>query len=219
MKLRTYIPTLPPRTSYISEADAFDRTQRAILTLAAVPKGGPAGVRSNWPKHFDFHAEAIRIAMTPGARVENPKIEKAIKKLRAQDFDDINLDGKTVSNMPSAPYREPPSAEAVSDCLVAGEWFAKLALLPENIDQFEHRVEEMRTGKRKSAMVDDQIIVMLYAQGWSLRMIGIRFRWNEDQTERRLFEVARHLFRLANGTARYADLSRIEKLSKERIPA
>jgi hypothetical protein len=115
--------------------------------------------------------------------------------------------------------RQEPTRAEISDVLVAGEWFAKLALLPENIDEFEHRVEKYRTGATKSPQVADQRLLTLHAQGWGLKLIGSRFGLNADQTEKRLLEIARNLFRIANGTARYADLSRIEKLSKERIPA
>jgi len=216
MKLRTYAPTLPPRAPYISEAEVFERTLTAIKTLRALPLGIFLGAKSTWPRELDFHAEAIRLAMTPGAKVENKKIEKAIKKLRAKDFDDINLDGEPVSNMPEPPIRKHPTKEQISDCPVALEWFAKLALLPENISQFEKRCEDMRIGKRRTPQVDDQIILTLYAIGFSSRLIGMRLKKQDREIERELNVIARKLFLIANKTARYADLSRIQKLSRER---
>jgi hypothetical protein len=112
-----------------------------------------------------------------------------------------------------------PKRLEISDALVAGEWFAKLALLPENVEEFEHCVEAYRIGKTKSPQVIDQRLLTLYSQGWSLKLIGQRFGWNENQCERRLFEIARNLWRVANKTARYADLYKLQKLSKERVPA
>jgi hypothetical protein len=198
MKLRTYVPTLPPRTPYISEAEVFSRTLTAIRTLKAMPDRErrflASGTKAAWPATLVEWSDLL-------AQAE-------------QTPDDIEPREKIN-----------PKRSEISDALVAGEWFAKLALLPENIDEFEKRVEEYRRGRDaygnivRSPQVDDQRLLTLYSQGWSLKLIGQRFGWNENQCERRLFEIARNLHRIANKTARYADLYRIQKLSKERIPA
>lgn len=217
MKLRTYVPTLPPRAPYISEAEVFARVTTAIKTLRSLPLGVFLGTRSNWPRELDFHAEAIRLAMTPGAKVENKKIKQAIKKLRARDFDDINLDGEPISNMAEPSSRKRPTEKQISDCPVALGWYAKLSQLPENIGQFEGRCDELRTAKRRTAEVDDQIIVTLYALGFSPRIIAMRLKKTDREVERDLNAVARKLFLIANGLARYADLHRIQNLSRERV--
>lgn len=188
VKLRTYVPTLPPRMPYISEAEVFERTLTAIRTLKAMPDRErrflASGTKAAWPATLVEWSDLL-------AQAE-------------QTPDDIEPREKIN-----------PKRSEISDALVAGEWFAKLALLPENIDEFEKRVEQYRIGKAKSPQVIDQRILTLWAFGWSLRLIGQRFGWNENQTERRLYEIARNLFRIANKTARFADLYRIKKLETE----
>lgn len=190
MKLRTYVPTLPPRAPYISEAEVFARTLTAIRTLKAMPDRErrflASGTKAAWPATLVEWSDLL-------AQAE-------------QTPDDIEPREKIN-----------PKRSEISDALVAGEWFAKLALLPENIDEFEACVERYRIGKVKSPQVDDQRLLTLYSQGWSLKLIGQRFTMNEHECERRLNEIARNLFRIANKTARYADLYRIQKLSREGV--
>jgi len=192
MKLRTYVPTLPPRTPYISEAEVFSRTLTAIRTLKAMPDRErrflASGTKAAWPATLVEWSDLLAQAeQTPDDVEPREKIN--------------------------------PKRSEISDALVAGEWFAKLALLPENIEEFEQCIEAYRTGMAKTPQVRDQKIVTLYSQGWSLKLIGQRFGWNENQCERRLFEIARNLWRIGNKTARYADLYRIQKLSRERVSA
>lgn len=188
--LRTYVPTLPPRAPYISEADVFARTLTAIRTLKAMPDRErrflASGTKAAWPATLVEWSDLL-------AQAE-------------QTPDDIE-----------PRERITPKRAEISDALVAGEWFAKLALLPVNIDEFEKRVEGYRTGVYKSPQVDDQRLLTLYSQGWSLKLIGQRFGWNDQQCERRFNEIARNLFLIANKTARYADLHRIQSLSRERV--
>lgn len=99
-----------------------------------------------------------------------------------------------------------PTRAQVSDAIVAGEWFAKLALMPENIDEFERRLDQYANGGRRSPQVDDQRILSFYAFGWSLKLIGERYGLNEFQTERRIAEIRTSVHRIANGWARLADI-------------
>lgn len=192
-KLRTYVPTYAGyKQPYISEAEVFSRTLTAIRTLKAMPD-----------RERRFLASGTKAAW-PATLVEWSDLLAQAE----QTPDDIEPREKIN-----------PKRSEISDALVAGEWFAKLALLPENIDEFEQCVEAYRIGMAKSPQVRDQKILTLYSQGWSLRLIGQRFAMNDQMLERRLNEIARSLFRIANRTARYADLYRIQKLSRERVSA
>jgi hypothetical protein len=186
------IYTVPSRMPYISEAEVFARTLTAIRTLKAMPD-----------RERRFLASGTKAAW-PATLVEWSDLLAQAE----QTPDDIEPREKIN-----------PKRSEISDALVAGEWFAKLALLPENIAEFEACVERYRTGKVKSPQVDDQRLLTLYSQGWSLRLIGQRFAMNEHECERRLHQIARNLFRIANKTARYADLYRIQKLSREGVTA
>ena len=110
-----------------------------------------------------------------------------------------------------------PTSAQVSDALVAGDWFAKVALLRDdrycpkaerliaNVDQFEVRFAKFKAGGRRSFLVDDQRVLVWLAKGFSLRAIGLRLELSGDEMEIRLNEIRRSLFRIANGAARLAD--------------
>lgn len=263
---RAYVPTLPPRAPYISEAEVFARTLTAIRTLKAMPDRErrflAAGSKIAWVQVIlergDENAQAstdfeplqrvIKKHRAPRQELapEPPPREGPPLPQLARDGILANVAKRSASlETHAAPLENRPDGSAkiayqpasvapcrdeeqprervhlkradIDDALVAGEWFAKLALLPVNIDEFEKRVEGYRTGVYKSPQVDDQRLLTLYSQGWSLKLIGQRFGWNEHQTERRFNEIARNLFLIANKTARYADLHRIQKLNRERV--
>lgn len=185
----------------VSRHDALDRTLVAIRTMRALPSAKLRGIVSNWPREFEFHGEAIKVAVFAGALDD-----KKFLRLRAQDFDDIHLGPATDDGgVGPAP---PPRADQVSDVIVAGVWFASLARLDCNVGQFDDRLKAYRAGKRPDAFVDDQRILQWHAFGWSLKSIGERVGLNEFQTERRLDEIATSLHRIANGWAKLADIER-----------
>jgi hypothetical protein len=186
------IYTVPSRMPYIPEAEVFSRTLTAIRTLKAMPD-----------RERRFLASGTKAAW-PATLVEWSDLLAQAE----QTPDDIEPREKIN-----------PKRSEISDALVAGEWFAKLALLPENIAEFEACVEAYRVGRAKSPQVQDQKILTLYSQGWSLRLIGQRFGMNEQMLERRLNEISRNLFRIGNKTARYADLHRIQKAKRIEVMA
>lgn len=175
-KLRTYVPRYAsPRIPYISEEEVFARTLTAIRTLKAMP-------------------DRERRFLLAGTKAAWPATLVEWSDLLAQAEqtpDDIEPREKIT-----------PKRSEISDALVAGEWFAKLALLPENVDEFHRVVEGYRAGRLKTPQVEDQRFLTLHSQGWSLKLIGSRFKLDENQAERRLYEIARNLWRIANQTAR-----------------
>ena len=199
------ISRLPPM---IPESEVFFRVLKAIEVIRMLPEPKWQKVRSNWPRSFEFHGEAIRRAMTPPGPEPTKQIKRAIKRLRYQDFADLHLSNEVVSNMPDIPAKAPPSSDEISDAEIAGEWFAKLALLPENVEEFERRVVEFRSGKRKVAQVTDQFIMTSLALGYSLWSIARHneVKLDERQLERRINEISRSLFRIANRTAPIIDI-------------
>ena len=162
----------------IPEADVLRRVLTSIRTLKAMPD-----------RERRFLVSGTKSAWVPilvewadlVAQAENPP-------------DDCGPREKTT-----------PTRAEVGDALAAGEWFAKLALLPENYQGFQRRLAIYRESKSHSPQVDDQKILAWVAGGWSLRLIGERIKLNEDQAERRFNEISRNLFRIANGTARLID--------------
>lgn len=223
MKLRTYVPTLPPRAPYISEAEVFERTLTAIRTLKAMPDRErrflASGTKAAWPATLVEWSDLLAREGNDPKKDFKPGVRIYRRDIPIEPFMDI-VDAK--GEIPPRDdddrrERDDPTRKEISDSLIAGAWFAKLALLPENIDEFERCVEQYRTGSSKSPQVADQRILTLHAQGWGPRLIGMKFGLNSDQIEKRIYQISRELFRIANGTARYADLYRIQKLSREGV--
>lgn len=107
-----------------------------------------------------------------------------------------------------------PTRAEISDAMIAGEWFAKLAVLPENVDEFEKRLGLYRASLARTAQVEDQRILVWVASGLSLKLIGERLGRNEHQIERRIAEIRNSLWQIANGTARLADVEARERQRK-----
>lgn len=166
------------RPALLSEGEVLRRVITSIKTLKALP-------------------DAERRHLLSGTRAAwpQPLVEWADLLARAEITDDDF----------EPPEKYQPKRSEISDALIAAEWFAKLALLPENIDEFEARVAIYRLGKSKSVQVDDQKILSWVAFGWSLKSIGQRIGMNETQAERRYYEIIRNLARCANGQARLID--------------
>lgn len=191
--MRSYSYKAPPPR--ISEVEAYSRTMEAIRTMDRLPGATQQRVRSNWPREFELHAEAIKWAVFAGEAAEN----KAYKRLVAADFADVHLDFDDDEELPRKVA--PLSRAAIADAEIAGAWFAALALLPENIDEFRHAVLAFRRGKRREAWVDDQRIVAMHARGMSLKTIGTNLhggKLNAEQVEIRAREIAKALARIAN---------------------
>ena len=180
----------------ITEAEAYLRTVNAVLTMDRLPGPQRMRVQSNWPSEFAYHAEAIKWAVFAGEASKS----KAYKRLRAADFADIHLDFDEDDE--GRPERAPLTRAAIADAEVAGAWFASLALLPWNAEEFNHAVAAFRRGARASPWVDDQRIIAMHARGASLKTIGTLLhggRLNADQVAARIGEIARALADIANG--------------------
>lgn len=193
-----------PQPVLIEPVEAYRRVLDAICTLDRLPGPKKYRVQSNWPKHFAFHAEAIRWVIFAGKARE----DKNFKRLRAQDFDDINLEPPRQEDVEDWVFRDPPSRAAITDADIAGAWFNALALLPENIDEFMHAAEAWRRRKRREPWVDDQTIVAMHARGASLKTIGTNLhggKINEHQVEGRIHGIAGRLADIANGRASLVD--------------
>lgn len=101
-----------------------------------------------------------------------------------------------------------PSRKDISDAMIAGAWFAALALRAENVCEFEKSRDAYRRGKSKTTWVDDQRIVAMHARGASLKTIGGSLRGgklNAEQVEVRIRQIARSLSEIANGRSRPHD--------------
>lgn len=197
-----------PAPPIIPESEIMPRVLASVRTMRAMPGVRMTASRSSWPREFDFHAIAIVEAVFAG-ETDN----KMFRRLRYQDFEDVHF-GKPASdddddaneNLNAAERRfDPPSRAEVSDALIAGAWFARLALLAENIDEFEHCVAEFRAGARRNPQVEDQQIVSYVAFGWSFYAIGKRLDTDAQQAEHRYCSISRRLFDIANGRTRLAD--------------
>lgn len=176
-------------------ARVYARTIEAIKTMDRLPAPMIARVQSNWPKEFAFHAEAIKWAVFAGEAAKS----KAYKRLRARDFEDINLEFDEDDDRPKL---EPVKRSAIADVEIAGAWFAALALRPENADEFLHAVEAFRRGKRKEVWVDDQRIMVMQARGRTLKTIGENLhggKFNAEQIEGRIYDIAFALAEIARG--------------------
>ncbi len=198
----------------IPEGEVFSRVLAAIRTIRSMPKGDVQAVRSNWPKEFEFHGEAIKLLVFEGNLADSK-----FKRLMAKDFDDIHL-GPPAGDEADRPRDPKPSRAQVSDAMVAGAWFSCVAIIPENVSEFENRIELYRLGKRKSAQVDDQRILSWLAFGWSIQSIAQHrdIETDEHQVERRINEISRNLWRIANGTARLCDIEERQR-NRERAKA
>ena len=159
----------------IPEPDVLRRTLTAVRTLKALPD-----------RERRFLTSGTKSGWVP----------------HLVEWSDLVAQAELVDDDIAPPERVRPSRPEIADAMIAGEWFAKLALIPENIDEFEARVDLYRQKKRKSAQVADQEFLTWLSLGWTLKSIGERLRINENQAERRGNEISRNLFRIANGTAR-----------------
>lgn len=197
--MRVYRHTPAPRA--ITAAEAYNRTTRAVLTLDRLPGLRSLGVRSGWPQEFEQHAEAIRWIVWGG----KARGDKKFKKLRAEDFADIYF-GPGDDEEGDGPRPRPILSRAdIADAEIAGAWWAALALLPENIDEFRHSAEAFRRGKRSSPWVDDQRIVAWHARGVSLRSIGANLekgKLSEYEVETRIKRIATDLAQIARKCSR-----------------
>lgn len=183
------------QSAEVSPVDAYVRAIEAIRTMDQLPGIGIRRVASTWPKEFAFHAEAIKWAVFAGEAKKN----KAYKRLRARDFEDIHLE---FDEDDDAPERKPPSRSAIADAELAGGWWAALALLPYNVAEFNIASDLYRRGKRKQPLVDDQRIVVMVARGKTLKTIGENLyggKLNDEQVEGRIREIAIALANIANG--------------------
>jgi hypothetical protein len=191
----------------------MDRVLTAIKTLRASPdieaRFLKAGSKVAWPKMLVEWSDAVAQTddeLKPGVRI----YRKDIPLEPFMDFVAVK-NGVPPRDDEEEQEREEPTRKAYSDMLIAGEWWAKLALTvpyagdPGNIDEFERNVEKYRRGEAKNCFVKDQIFLLLLSQGWSLYSIGKRFKLNDDETHERYFAIAQNIFYIANRKARLAD--------------
>lgn len=183
--LRTYRgPSAYHYRPWIDEAEVFSRVLTAIKTLQAMPD-----------QERRFLASGTKAAWPP----------------TLVEFSDLVAQAEMPPDTDAIRGRVNLRSSEISDALIAGDWFAKLALIHENYPQFQVRLHDYRSHKRVSPQVDDQKFLSWYAHGWSLKNIGQRFGINEHQAERRLYEIARHLWRIANRTARLVEPESTER--------
>lgn len=183
----------------IPEGEVFDRVLTSIKTMRKLPSAAMQSVRSNWPRELEFHGEAIKVAVFAG-NLE----DKKFKKLAVRDFEDVYL-GPPADD---EPVRDrPATAHEITDASVAGLWFAKVALLPHNFAEFQAVLERHRKRKANTTFVADQKILSWLSRGFSIRSIGEHrdIRLDDRQVERRISQISRDLFRIANKTARLVD--------------
>lgn len=169
-----------PRAPVISEDEVFARVVTAIKTLKAMPD----------------RERRFLMAGTKSGWVQT-----------LVEWSDLVAQAELPQDELDVRDRYEPKRAEISDAIIAGEWFAKLAVLLWNVDEFERCLGRYRAGSAKSPQVDDQKILNWYAAGWSLKLIGERLGFNEHQIERRLSEIRLALWSIANGRARLADTS------------
>lgn len=163
----------------ISEDEAWRRVMAAIRTLKAMPDAErrflTSGSRSGWVITLVEWSDLVSQAedVQPGAP---PRDEHD-----------------------TPPERYQPKRAEISDALVAGEWFAKLAITADNVREFADRLDDYRTGRERSPQVKDQRILEMFVRGYGLKTIGGRFKLNEHQIERRLLEIRTTIAAIANG--------------------
>ena len=191
--------------SLISEADVLRRTLTAIRTLKAMPDRERRFLTSG-SKSFLATLGSVLTWHDANAH-EDTKLEP-LERVCEGPVRYMSPTSRYVPEKEQEGSREQqrPSRADISDAMIAGEWFAKLALLPENIDEFEARVDLYRQKKRRSPQVGDQEFMTWLSLGWTLKSIGERLKLNENQAERRGHEISRNLWRIANGTARVCDI-------------
>lgn len=213
--MRRYVSTkkIEERRALIPEHDVFARVLSAIRVTDADPPVRPSRVKSNWPTEFENVAMAIKWAVWRGKPLE----DKLYRKLRIGDFEDIWF-GETEGSPESERQRFKPGQ--VADAIIAGSWFAALQRLHENIDEAEAAHEAYRLGNIKTALITDQKILTWYAKGFTMKSIGAHsdIKLDEHQVERRLNEISRSLFRIANGYAALVDLD-ARRRAQERVQA
>lgn len=112
-------------------------------------------------------------------------------------------------------FRHDPTRAEIADAMIAGEWFARLAILPKNVREFEGCVARYRAGWIKSPRIEDQRIVSWVAFGFSFKAVGERIRTNEHEAERRFSEIVDDLWEIANGTAKFADIEARERSRRQ----
>lgn len=117
---------------------------------------------------------------------------------------------------PREVYR--PRRAEVSDAMIAGEWFANLAIMPRNVSEHERQLRLYAAGVVKSRLVVDQIILDLWASGWPTDYIGShsRIRMSDKEVLVRFKLIASDLYEIANGTAKLADVHARQRAERSR---
>jgi len=186
-----------PRAPLITEAEVFARVLTAIKTIKAMPDG----------------ERRFLIAGTKSGWVQTLVEWADLVAQAEQPKDDVE---------PREVYR--PKRAEISDAMIAGEWFALLAIIPRNVSEHERQMRRYSSGLVNSRLVVDQLILDLWASGWPVDYIAShsRVRMSEKEVLARFKIIAADLHGIANGTAELADVDarkRAERGRQARAPA
>lgn len=180
-----------PRPALIPEAEVFARVLTAIKTLKAMPD----------------RERRFLMAGTKSGWVQTLVEWSDLVAQAEQPKDDFEPREK----------HHPKRAE-ISDAIVAGEWFALLAIIPRNVSEHERQLRFYQAGIHKSRLIVDQVILDLWASGWSVFHIGghSRVRMSEKEVLARFKIIAADLYEIANGTAELANVDARKRAERGR---
>lgn len=180
-----------PRAPLITEAEVFARVLTAIKTIKAMPDG----------------ERRFLIAGTKSGWVQTLVEWSDLVAQAEQPKDDVDVR-----------ERYHPKRAEISDAIIAGEWFARLAIIPRNVSEHERQMHLYRAGLIKSRLVVDQVILDLWASGWSVFLIGghSRVRMSEKEVLARFKIIASDLYEIANGTAELSNVDARQRAERDR---
>lgn len=169
------------RAPMIPEAEVFARVLTAIKTIKAMPDGERRFLMAGTKSGW---VQTLVEWADLVAQAEQPK-------------DDVD---------PREVYR--PKRAEISDAMVAGEWFALLAIIPRNVSEHEHQMRRYSAGLVNYRLVVDQLILDLWASGWPVDYIAShsRVRMSEKEVLERFKIIAADLHGIANGTAELSNV-------------
>ena len=183
--------TAPRYIPRIPEDEVFARVLSAIRTIKAMPDAERrflmAGKKSGWVQTLVEWSDLV-------AQAEQPK----------DDFEPRE--------------KHHPKRAEISDAIVAGEWFALLAIIPRNVSEHERQFRLYQAGIHKSRLIVDQVILDLWASGWPVDYIAAhsRVRMSEKEVLARFKIIAEDLWKIANGTAKLADVHARNRAERHR---
>jgi len=170
-----------PRAPVISEDEVFARVLTAIKTLKAMPD----------------RERRFLMAGTKSGWVQT-----------LVEWSDLVAQAELPKDELDVRDRYEPKRAEISDAIIAGEWFARLAIIPRNVSEHDHQMRLYRAGFVKSRLIRDQVILDLWSSGWSTFHIGAhsRIRMSEKEVLARFKIIADDLWKIANGTAELSNV-------------